>query len=78
MAADQTQYKHIRRIHMATKAKAVNELQVVFTSNKETDNCVRMGAKDKDEPAFGAIYIRKDAFPEGCTDAVVTITFKED
>ena len=62
---------------MATKAKAVNSIEVTFTSNKETENCIRMGATDKDASAFGAIYIRKDAFPEGCTDAIVTITFKE-
>jgi len=63
---------------MATKATAVNNIEVIFTSNKETENCIRMGATDKDASAFGAIYIRKDAFPEGCTEAVVTITFKED
>ena len=62
---------------MATKAKADNTIEVTFVSNKETENCIRMGATDKDAPAFGAIYIRKDAFPEGCTDAIVTITFKE-
>ena len=62
---------------MATKAKADNSIEVTFTMNKETPNCVRMGATDKDADAFGAIYIRKDAFPEGCTDAIVTITFKE-
>ena len=63
---------------MATKAKADNSIEVTFTMNKETPNCVRMGATDKDADAFGAIYIRKDVFPEGCTDAIVTITFKED
>jgi hypothetical protein len=63
---------------MATKAKADNSIEVMFTSNKETENCIRMGAIDKEASAFGAIYIRKEAFPEGCTDAVVTITFKED
>ena len=64
---------------MATKPEAVHELVVKFTVNKETDNCVRMGAGGKsDEPAFGALYIRKDAFPAGCSDAIVTITFKED
>ena len=63
---------------MATKAKAVHEIQVMFTSNKETDNCIRMSAKGKDEPAFGSLYIPKDAFPKGCSDAIVTITFKED
>ena len=63
---------------MATKAKAVHEIQVTFTKSKETDNCIRMGAKGKDEPAFGSLYIRKDAFPAGSTDAIVTITFKED
>ena len=61
---------------MATKAKG-NSIEVTFTSNKETENCIRMGATDKEASAFGAIYIRKDAFPEGCTDAIVTITFKE-
>ena len=63
---------------MATKAKADNTIEVTFVSNKETENCIRMGATDKNADAFGAIYIRKEAFPEGCTDAVVTITFKED
>ena len=62
---------------MATKAKADNSIEVTFTMNKETPNCVRMGATDKDADAFGAIYIRKDAFPEGCTDAIITIAFKE-
>jgi hypothetical protein len=63
---------------MATKPEAVNtSIEVTFTSNKETENCIRMGATDKNADAFGAIYIRKDAFPEGCTDAIVTITFKE-
>ena len=63
---------------MATKAKADNTIEVTFVSNKETENCIRMGATDKDAPACGAIYIRKDAFPAGSTDAIVTITFKED
>ena len=62
---------------MATKAKADNTIEVTFVSNKETENCIRMGATDKNASAFGAIYIRKDAFPEGCTDAIVTITLKE-
>jgi hypothetical protein len=63
---------------MATKPEAVNtSIEATFTSNKETENCIRMGATDKNADAFGAIYIRKDAFPEGCTDAIVTITFKE-
>jgi hypothetical protein len=52
-------------------------IEVSFMRYKESDNWVRLGAKVKDEPAFGSIYIREDAFPEGCTDAVVTITFKE-
>ena len=43
---------------MATKAKADNTIEVTFVSNKETENCIRMGATDKDAPAFGAIYIR--------------------
>jgi len=34
-------------------------------------------SKSKDETAFGSIYIPKDAFPAGCSDAIVTITFKE-
>ena len=64
---------------MSTKAKAnTNTITVTFARNKETDNCVRMGARDKDEPAFGALYIRKDEFPEDCQEAVVTITFKGD
>ena len=62
---------------MATKAKAVHEILVMFTKTKETDNCIRM-SKSKDETAFGSIYIPKDAFPAGCSDAIVTITFKED
>jgi hypothetical protein len=62
---------------MATKAKADNTIEVMFRSNKETDNCIRMGATDKEASAFGAIYVRKEVFPEGCTDAIVTITFKE-
>ena len=63
---------------MATKDKADNSIEVTLTMNKETPNCVRMGATDKDADAFGAKNIRKDVFPEGCTDAIVTITFKED
>ena len=61
---------------MATKTQG-KVIEVTFNANKETDNCVRMGPQDKDEPAFGAIYIRKDEFPEGCTEAIVTIAFKE-
>ena len=62
---------------MATKAKADTIIEVTFRSNKETDNCIRMGATDKEAAAFGALYIRKEVFPEGCTDAIVTITLKE-
>ena len=62
---------------MTTKVGA-KTIQVTFVSNKETENCVRMGAASKDEPVFGALYIRKDDFPEGCTEALITVTFKED
>ena len=62
---------------MATKAKG-KTIQVTFVHNKETENCVRMGAVSKDEAVFGALYIRKDDFPEGCTEAIITVTFKED
>ena len=56
----------------------VNTIEVTFVRNKETENCVRMGAAFKDEPVFGALYVKRDMFPEGCTKAVVTIEFKED
>jgi hypothetical protein len=62
---------------MATKTKD-KTIQVTFVNNKETENCIRMGAVSKDEPVFGALYIRKDNFPEGCTEAIITIEFKED
>jgi hypothetical protein len=62
---------------MATKTER-KTLTVTFIRNKETDNCVRMGAIDKDESVFGALYVRKDAFPEGCTEAIITVEFKED
>jgi hypothetical protein len=55
-----------------------NTLTVTFSRNKETDRCVRMGAQKEDEPVFGALYILKDVFPEGCTRAIVTVEFKED
>ena len=59
-----------------TKAKA-NTFTVTFEYNKETDKCIRMGAKEKNEQVFGALYVRKEVFPEGCTQAIVTVTFEE-
>tara|TARA_Y100000310_G_scaffold309825_1_gene354357 strand:- start:232 stop:420 length:189 start_codon:yes stop_codon:yes gene_type:complete len=61
---------------MPTKAKG-KAIQVTFVYNKETENCIRMGAASKDEAVFGALYIRKDDFPEGCTEAIITVEFKE-
>jgi hypothetical protein len=56
----------------------VNTIAVTFVRNKETENCVRMGAESKDEDVFGALYVKRDVFPEGCTKAIITVEFKED
>ena len=52
--------------------------EVKFTYKKETDNCICLAAASKDEKVFGSLYIRKEDFPAGCTDAYITVQLKED
>jgi len=52
--------------------------EVMFTYKKETDNCICLAAVSKDSKVFGSLYIRKEDFLAGCTDAFVTVQLKED
>ena len=56
---------------------AKHSLSAEFVINKETDNCYRMAALDKSSDVFGSLYIRKEALPQGCSGAIVTLQFKE-
>ena len=56
---------------------AEHSVSAEFVINKETDNCYRMAALDKSSDVFGSLYIRKEALPQGCSGAIVTLQFKE-
>ena len=47
---------------------------ITLTKNKETDNCIRVGA-DNGQDLFGSLYVRKDAWPKGAVGIRFTPEF---
>ena len=66
--------KETKMASKATKPAATG--MQTFTRNKETDNCIRVGATVSDaQTMFGSLYVRKDAWPKGAVGIRFTPEF---